>query len=175
MKTVLKRLLMSFLLAFGFINNNEAQELPEAQKNLQRFVGNWECKNASMTLGDKIFSGPYFINCKSVIDGKGIYVEERFENAELGNLNGLNIVSYDPNLQNIHWYSIDNQGTCHDHTGYWTDKDHLYMQYQGIVEGTIFVEKIYFTFFSDNKLEFKLTGENNGVVTQKGTGEFVKK
>lgn len=175
MKTSIKHLLIVFTISYLSVSFIQAQELPQAQKNLQRFVGNWVSKNISLTLGDKTYGGEYLFNCKSAIDGKGIFAEESFDNAELGKMNGLNMAGFDPNLQNIHWYTIDNMGTCHDHIGTWTDKDHFYAQYQGIVEGTIFVEKMYFTFISDNKLDFKLIGENNGVVTEKSTGEFVKK
>ena len=175
MKNIIKFFTVLIIFTYSGVSVIQAQEIPQAQKNLQRFAGNWVCKNISLTIGDKTYGGEYFFNCKSALDGKGIYAEESFDNAELGKMIGLNIASYDPNLQNIHWYTIDNMGTCHDHTGYWTDKDHFYVQYQGIVEGTVFVEKIYFTFISDNKLDFKLIGENNGVVTEKSSGEFVKK
>lgn len=175
MKNFIKLFLILIIFTYSGISVVLAQELPQAQKNLQRFVGNWVCKNISLTIGDKTYGGEYSFNCKSAIDGKGIYAEESYENIDLGKMHGLNIAGYDPNLQNIHWYTIDNQGTCHDHIGYWTDKDHFYMQYQGIVDGTVFVEKFFFSFLNDNKLEFKLVGENNGVVTQKSSGEFVKK
>jgi hypothetical protein len=175
MKNLIKLFTVVIIFTFSGVTAVKAQEMPQGQKNLQRFVGNWVCKNISLTMGDKSYGGEYSFNCKSAIDGKGIYAEESYENAELGKMHGLDIAGYDPNLQNIHWYTIDNQGTCHDHTGYWTDKDHFYMQYQGIVDGTVSVEKLYFSFVNDNKLEFKLVGESNGVVTQKSAGEFVKK
>lgn len=175
MKNIIKLFMIAVIFAYSGISVVLGQELPQAQKNLQRFVGNWVCKNISLTIGDKTYGGEYSFNCKTAIDGKGIYAEESYENTDLGKMHGLDMAGYDPNLQNIHWYTIDNQGICHDHIGYWTDKDHFYMEYQGIVEGTVYVEKIYFSFLSDNKVEFKLIGENNGVVTQKGFGEFVKK
>jgi hypothetical protein len=175
MKNIIKPFLIMIIFTFLGIYFVNAQELPAAQKDLQRFVGNWVCKNISMTIGDKTYGGEYSFNCKSAIDGKGIYAEESYENVDLGKMHGLDMAGYDPNLKNIQWYTIDNQGTCHDHIGYWTDKDHFYMQYQGIANGTAFVEKLYFNFLSDNKMEFKMIGENNGVVSEKSSGEFVKK
>jgi hypothetical protein len=175
MKTFIKSLLIILIFLNTLSISSYSQELPDAQKNLQRFVGNWLCKDLSLTIGEKPYKGVFFFNCKSVLDGKGIYAEEGFDNAELGNMRGLNLMSYDPNLKLIHWYTIDDKGTCHDHIGYWTDRDHFYAEYQGIVEETVYVEKIYFGFITDSKIDFRLTGENNGVVTEKITGEFVKK
>lgn len=175
MKNITRSFTILIIFTFLGISAIQAQELPQAQKYLQRFTGNWVCKNISMTIGDKTYGGEFSFNCKSAIDGKGIYAEESYNNADLGNMHGLDMAGYDPNQQNIHWYTIDNQGTCHDHIGYWSDKDHFYMQYQGLAEGTVFTEKLYFSFINDSKLEFRQVNENNGVVTVKSSGEFVKK
>jgi hypothetical protein len=51
----------------------------------------------------------------------------------------------------------------------------VYAQYQGVLEGSMHVEKIYFHFLSDNKIDFHLVGEKNGEVMEKITGTFVKK
>ena len=175
MKSLKVFLWSTVIICFMIDLSLNAQEMPEAQKNLQRFVGTWLSKDMQMTMGDKTYPGEFVWTAKSVLDGTGVYAEESFTNADLGSMNGLNLMSYDPNLQQIHWYTIESVGICHDHLGYWSDRDHFYAQYQGIVGGQIYVEKIYFHFLSDNKLDFKLLGETNGVVTEKGAGTFTRK
>lgn len=168
--------IISLLMILSFWGGTEifAQEMPEAQKNLQRFVGNWKSTDIKMTMGGKTYTGVFFFNGKSVLDGTGVYGEEGFDNEELGKIRGIDLLSYDPNLQQIHMYTIENDGICHDHVGYWTDNNNLYLQYQGVVEGKIYLEKIYFEFVNDNKVNFRTVGELNGQVAQTGAGTFTK-
>jgi hypothetical protein len=127
-----------------------------------------------MVLGDKPYTGSFYFNAVSVLEGKGIYADEGFDHPELGSMRGLNLMSFDPNLNIIHWYTIDDRGTCHDHLGYWTDDNTFYAQYQGIVEGKIYVEKIYFSFENNDRISFRLVGEMNGIVSESMSGIFKK-
>lgn len=157
-----------------YANSSFAQEMPKVQKDLQRFTGNWECKDTKMMMGGKTYSVDYHFNGKSAIEGSGLVADEYFDHPELGKMRGLNIVNYDPTTQQIHWYTIDNFGTCHDHLCNWTDKDHFYFQYQGTDNGKIYVEKAFFEFLSDNKMNFKLITEVDGQVVSGGNGVFTK-
>ena len=157
-----------------FVTAMTAQNMPEAQKNLQRFDGKWKSNDIKLTIGDKTYTGTFWFNGTSVLDGTAIYGEEGFDSDELGSSRGLDMMSYDPSQGIIHWYVIDNHGTCHDHKGFWTDKDHFYAQYQGVVDGKMYLEKIYFEFVNDKKVDYHMTGELNGEVSKTMTGTFKK-
>jgi hypothetical protein len=151
-----------------------AQEMPAGQKKLMKFVGNWVCKNPVLTMGGKTYTGEYTFNCSAVNMNTGIVAHEKFINSELGTLHGENLFGYDPNLQQVHLYSIDNMGTAHDHFGYWIDENHLFLQYQGVVEGKMYVEQIDMVFKDANSMQLKLNAMLNGEIFQAAEGVFFK-
>jgi len=151
-----------------------AQEMPEAQKNLMQFVGNWRLDDANVTMGGETATGIYTFDCSAVNENTGILVHEMFASKEMETLKGENLLGYDPNTGQIHLYSIDNTGTAHDHYGYWVEKNHLFVQYQGVVEGKMYVEQIDMKFPSPNNLEVDLTGMLNGQPYLKFNGTFAK-
>jgi hypothetical protein len=174
MKTKLSVLLLILSISAG-LSTLGAQEMVPAMKNLQKFVGNWNCADTKAVMGGKTYTLSYDVKCTSAIDGMGLYMEEHFKHEELGTLKGLDIVGYDPNLKMVHMYTIDNMGTCHDHLGTWQDNEHIFFQYSGIVEGKLYVEKIYFAFMGTDRMNFKLVGEHDGVVQEEMSGVFRKK
>jgi hypothetical protein len=150
-----------------------AQEMPAAQKNLMQFAGNWVCKNPKLIMGGKTYSGVYSFNCSAVNMNTGIIAHEKFVTAEL-TMVAENLIGYDPNLQQVHLYTIDNMGTAHDHIGYWIDERRLYLQYQGVVEGKMYVEQIDMVFKDANTLQLKLTAMLNGEIFETAEGIFLK-
>jgi len=106
-----------FLVLAGLVCSLSAmtQEMPAGQKNLMKFVGNWTCKNVSLTMGGKTYTCEHTVNCSAVNNNTGIAAHEKLVNSELGTLLGESLFGYDPNLQQVHMYSIDNMGTAHDH------------------------------------------------------------
>jgi hypothetical protein len=151
-----------------------AQDMPEEQKNLMQFVGNWKLNDAKFTMGEETVTGVYTLDCSAVNDNTGIIAHEKFVTKDMGTLKGENLLGLDPYTGLIHLYSIDNFGTAHDHYGYWIDKNHLYVQYQGVVEGKMYVEQIDMKFSSPDKLELNLTGMLNGEVYSGLSGTFTK-
>jgi hypothetical protein len=151
-----------------------AQNVSEAQANLMQFVGNWKLEKAKYFFGDQTFTGVYTFNCSAACDNTGILAHEKFITNEGLTITGENLLGYDPNTGQIHLYSIDNTGTTHDHYGYWVDKNHLFVQYQGVVEGKMYVEQIDFKFRQSNKMELNLVGMINGEVFAKASGTFTK-
>jgi hypothetical protein len=133
-----------------------AQEMPEAQKNLLQFVGSWKLDDAKFIMGGETATGVYTFDCSAVNENTGILAHEMFASKEMGTMKGENLFGYDPNTGQIHLYSIDNTGTAHDHYGFWIDKNHLFVQYQGVVEGKMYVEQIDMKFPSQDKMEIVL-------------------
>ncbi len=168
------KVLLTILLAAAVSFSSHSQEMPQAQKNIMKFVGKWTSTDIKLTLGDKTYGGDYTFDCVAVNGNTGILAHEKFVSAELGTMLAENLLGYDPNLQQVHIYTIDNMGTAHDHVGYWIDDNHLFVQYQGVVEGKIYLEQIDMVFQGPNKMALNLTAMQNGEVFQKAKGTFTK-
>jgi hypothetical protein len=151
-----------------------SQEMQQAHKNIMQFEGKWKSTDIQLTLGDKTYGGVYTFDCVAVNGNTGILAHEKFESPELGTLLSVNLVGYDPHLQQVHIYTIDNMGTAHDHSGYWVDDNYLYVQYQGVAEGKMHVEQIDMKFQGHDKMKLKLTAMMNGEVLQQVSATFVK-
>ena len=170
---MLKKTLLITAILFPFVATL-AQEMPEAQKNLLQFVGNWKVDDAKFTEGGETLTGVYTFDCSAVNDNTGILAHEKFATKEMGTMKGENLLGYDPNTGQVHLYSIDNMGTAHDHYGYWVDKNHLFVQYQGVVDGKMYVEQIDMKFTTPDKMDLNLTGMLNGEPFSKFSGTFTK-
>lgn len=169
----MKKLFLCLLAVFVLGAATFAQEVPEAQKNLLKFEGKWVCKNPKMMMGEDQFSGEYTFDCELVNEGTGVLAHEKFVGEDFTML-GENLMGYDPNLKQVHLYSIDNMRTTHDHVGYWTDSNSLYVQYQGIVEGKEYLEQIWMDFPDENIMSVKLHGSHNGELVENFEAVFQK-
>jgi hypothetical protein len=167
----------SVLIIFALVILNIAsfgQDPPAAQKNLLQFVGLWKLDDAKFMMGDKTLTGVYTFDCSAVCENTGILAHEKFVTKDAGIMMGENLIGYDPNTGLVHLYSIDNSGTTHDHYGYWINNKHLFVQYQGIMDGKMYVEQINLMFDGSNKLNVKLIGMLNGEPFEKGEGTYLK-
>ena len=164
----------SLVLGIIFCFTAFAQEVPQAQKNLMQFRGNWKSANIKIEMDGKTYTGPYTFDIKPVNMNTGILAYEKFENKELGTIESVDIAGYDPNLKQIHIYTVDNTGTAHDHFGYWVNNSRLFVQYQGVVDGKVYLEQINMEFKSPNEWELNLTGMLDGKTNIKISGTFYK-
>jgi len=151
-----------------------AQDQPQSQMNIMQFVGKWKSTDVVLSAGDQTFTGVYTFDCSAVNMNTGILAHEKFVSEEMGTMMAENLMGYDPNLQQIHLYTIDNFGTAHDHIGYWIDNNHMFLEYQGVVEGKVYLEQIDIRFKDENTMVLKSTAMLNGEVFQKATGTFTK-
>jgi hypothetical protein len=177
MKAVLVTVCLAAMMLFGTDlsrGQEKKPEVPEAVKNLAKFVGKWE-SNASLMAEGKTYKVLYKVDCRLIADGNGLYVDEWFSNKELGTLKGSDLFGYDPYDTKIHVYSVDNMGTTHEHTGEWLTPDHLYVEHNSVREGKKYVEKLDFTFAKKDELQFKLVGTLDDQVVQTGEGTFHRK
>jgi hypothetical protein len=178
MKTpYLKMILVTAVIALLSVNTNcqdKNPQVPPQVKNLMKFLGRWEA-NATLTSQGKIYKGLYWVNCKKTADGNGIFAEEGFSNPEMGKMSGADLAGFDPYDSKIKWFSVDNMGTTHEHTGDWESPDHLIIEHYGTRDGKKYIEKIDFTFKTKEVMEFKLSGTLDGVEIEKGEGIFYRK
>ncbi|MFZ0452736.1 MAG: hypothetical protein WCE54_18085 [Ignavibacteriaceae bacterium] len=166
-------LFLIFLVFLGSLSF--PQDKPQAQKNFMQFAGFWKLENAKFTAGGETMTGTYTFDCSAVNDNTGILAHEKFETKNTGTMLGENLMGYDPNTGLVHLYSTDNMGTAHDHYGSWINPEHLFLQYQGVKDGKIYLEQIDMKFISPDKMELNLTGMLNGKPYSKFSGTFTKK
>jgi hypothetical protein len=167
---------MIWIMVTGMVISSSvfAQDQPQSQKNMIKFVGQWKSTDIQLTIGDQTYGGEYTFDCSAVNMNTGILAHEKFVNSELGTMQAENLLGFDPNLQQVHLYTIDNFGTAHDHCGYWIDDNHLFVQYQGVLESKMYLEQIDILFKDANTMSLKLTAMLNGEVFQQAKGTFVK-
>jgi hypothetical protein len=145
-----------------------------ALNQFKQFIGIWEAEATAMIEG-KPHKFQYHINFRRAADGSGLYADEWFSDSLLGNMKGANLIGYDSNTGKINWYSVDNLGTNHLHTGDWMNSDDFIMEYSEARDGKKYTEKIRMTFHNKDELEFKLTGTLEDKEIEKITGTFYRK
>lgn len=169
-KTTFKAFLAAALLLFA-MNRVNAQETPQALSNLMRLEGHWEGQ-ATLVLEGKTYTFPYHADFKKTAEGSGLLMEEWFNSAELGKLTGTNLIGYNANDGKIHWFSVDNFGTTHDHTGTWKGREHFYMETTETMQKKKYVEKINMIFKGNDTLELSLVATLGGKEYEKVSVTF---
>lgn len=159
-KTTFKTILAAVLLLFA-LNMVNAQETPQALSDLMRLEGHWEGQ-ATLVLDGKTYTFPYHFDFKKTAGGSGLLMEEWFNSTELGKLSGTNLIGYNANDDKIHWFSVDNFGTTHDHTGTWKSREHFYMETTETIQKKKYVEKINLIFKGNDTLELSLLATLDG-------------
>ncbi|MGW8316454.1 MAG: hypothetical protein ACWGNV_12695 [Bacteroidales bacterium] len=151
-----------------------AQDQPQAQKNLMQFVGKWKSTDIQMVIGGETYGGVYTFDCSAVNMNTGVLAHEKLVSEQLGTMMAENLLGYDPNLQLLHLYTIDNFGTAHDHFGEWIDSKHMFLQYQGVLEGKVYLEQLDIVFNDPNTMVLNMTAMLNGEIFQQASGTFTK-
>jgi hypothetical protein len=174
MKTNFKALFMAVVLIFtlNFSSaQNESDKVPKALADIMKFEGYWQGP-AKLTLEGKTYSFIYFADFKKTANGSGLTMDESFTIPELGTLVGANLIGYNSNDGNIHWFSVDNFGTTHEHIGNWISPNHFAMQVTEMQKGKKMFEKIDLVMKGNDQMEFSLVASLDDVVFEKGDATF---
>jgi hypothetical protein len=170
-KIILQAIIIVLLSANAPFRTQAQNQMPVALTNLMKLLGKWEGKATLMTGGQK-HEFTYYVDFKKTADGSGLYMDEWFTDAQLGTMKGSNLIGYNNNDNKIHWFSVDNFGTAHDHLGVWKTNNHFYMQANEIQQKKKFLEKIDLVFKDDNTLEFALVSTLDNKEIEKGSAVF---
>jgi hypothetical protein len=150
-------------------------EKPAVLKKLLSMTGNWE-GTGTMKEGGKTTNFPYLLNVKKTADGTGILAVEEADIPGMGKMMGTNIAGYNSDENLIHWYTIDNMGTTHDHLGKLIDKNHYQMVYEiKTKDNKAFKELINVIFEGKDKLNMDLVITIDGQVQMEETASLTKK
>jgi hypothetical protein len=121
-----------------------------------QFEGQWQGP-VTLVLGSQSFLVDYNMDFKTAIDGNVLTMDEWFSHVDLGDFKGANLLGYNPYDEMIHWFSADNFGTAHDHTGTWSTTKNFHMEHHSLQGGQPFAEFIDMKLKANNqKLEAKL-------------------
>lgn len=176
----MKFLIVILVALFGIISastsyaQTETPPTPEILKRVLSLEGKWEGK-ATMQMGGKTYNFQYFMHYRKTADDNGLYMDEHATIPDVGRLIGGNIIGFDPYEQKLHWFSVDNFGTTHDHIGELIDKDHLRLIHESQREGKTYREEIDFEWKSPKQLHAKLIGTLNGQIEEILEGTLVRK
>ena len=148
--------------------------LPDDQALLQKFDGKWSGITNITDDKKQSFKIMTHMNFSSVADGNGIYGVEYFDDPKLGKLRASYLFGYDPYKKKIHFYAIDNMGTCHDHDCTWKTPDHFYVEHNSVREGKAYKEIINLIFKDKNTIEFSETATLDGNTIEIDKASFKK-
>ena len=175
------KLIFKFLLAVWpvlFAKNSLAQgnavKTPAPIHQILKWEGYWEAQ-VTLQLGDKMSKAIYYADFRKTADGNGMLMYEWCDIPGVGKFNGANLIGFDPYDGKIHWYSVDNLGTTHEHIGEFSDEKTFYMEHRSQREGKEYVEKINLEWKDKNALYVKLTGTLDGKQEEAIEGTFIRK
>ena len=146
----MKNYLSSGIIAVSMLLAVDASaQTPVQWTRTLQFEGVWTGV-AELNLGGQLFYVNYTTDFRQVIDGNGMTMDEGFSDPNLGELKGANLIGYSPYDDQIHWFSVDNFGTAHEHTGSWINPKRFYMEHHSIQNGLPFAEYIDFRLRANN-------------------------
>lgn len=156
-------------------NNGLPDKAGDQLKMLLQFNGRWEASDAVMKTGGKEYTFTYTTDFKIASDNHAIVMHEWADIPELGKFDGNNLAGVSMSDGKIHWYSVDNMGTLHEHIGEFSDAKHFSMTYTSIQDGKEFIETLKAEFTSANMLLMNVTATLGGDEIVTITGNFKRK
>ena len=163
-----------FSAAIAHAQTSSGVKIPLPVQQMLRWKGKWEGK-ATLQINGKLYQSTYYADFKKTADGNGLYMDEHCNVPGVGNMKGANLIGYDPYDGKIHWYSVDNLGTTHEHVGEFTDNNNFYMEHNSVQEGKTYTEKINVDFKDDNTLLLKIIATLDGKVQEIVEATFHRK
>jgi hypothetical protein len=150
-----------------------AEDPPRDLARMLVMEGSWTSEG-QMMYGGKTYAITYKCTFKKTADGSGMTMEEWFDSPDLGKMRGMNLIGYDVNTKTVRWFSVDNMGTAHEHTGTWTSDTHFSMDFHGKSEGKKFDEVITMDLEGHDRCKVHVTGNVAGKLREEFTGVFVR-
>ena len=177
MKKIIKCLLIFAALFFTLASlaQNAANKTTSQLNSLLQLKGYWEARGATLQTNNKQYTFTYYTDFKTTADNNGLVMNEWGNIPGIGKLNGTNLIGINPYDGKVHWYSVDNMGTTHEHIGEFADNKHFSMVHKGIRDGKEYIETITLTLTGADKLDFILTATLDSKEEEKITGTFQRK
>jgi hypothetical protein len=149
----------------------DAAAPPEIVMTAMKLEGSWRA-DATLALGEQTHSFVYTLNFRKTAGGSGLIMDEHAEVKDLGLLRGSNLIGFDPHDGRLHWFSVDNFGTTHDHIGELVGPGHLRLIHQSQREGKPFREEIDFVWRAADRIDARLVATLGGETVETLEGRF---
>lgn len=163
MKSCIKKISVIAFLVFA--RDGYAQMAgPNATEQLQYLLsleGKWESP-VTITMGGKQEKTMYYADFSKTANGSGLLLSERVNIPGVGQSVATDLAGVDPNDGKIHWYTVDNMGTTHEHIGSWSDPQHFSMTHHSLRDGKEFMEVITLEWKKKDELMVKQTNTLGG-------------
>jgi len=173
MKTIIFLLLSQvFYYDYSLFAQN-GTDISVSWKTMLRLEGLWTGP-CNMILDSKSYQIKYSLNFRSILNGIGMQMDENFQHTELGSYQGTNLIGYDPNEKIIHWFSVDNMGTTHNHIIRWINVNRIEMEHQSVQNGKKYTEQAFIQFRNDQTFEMQLIAKSDNKTVQELTGTLSK-
>jgi len=140
----------------------QPQQTPRDLQYIMEMAGKWDGP-ATLRMGGKELHTTYFADFRKTASNSGLEMFEHCDIPGMGTLTATNLIGLDPNDGKIHWYTVDNLGTTHEHTGSFTDHDHFTMMHKSMKEGKAYVENISMERMGKDKVKLKIIATSDGV------------
>jgi hypothetical protein len=175
-KKIQSSLFVAMLFAAIPATAQTSQDAPASQlKMLLQLKGFWEAKTAIIKMGDKENTIPYYANFKTTADNNGLLMNEWATIPGLGKLNGTNLVGVNPFDGKVHWFSVDNMGTAHEHIGAFSDARHFLMVYKEMQDDKEFQETVAMELISRDEMKLNITAMLDGKEIETISATFQRK
>lgn len=157
--------------AFNVQAADDAPAPPEILATAMKLEGKWRA-DARLALGEQKHAFVYMLSFRKTAGGSGLVMDEHAEVKDVGVLRGTNLIGFDPHDGRLHWFSVDNFGTTHDHLGELVAPDHLRLIHQSQREGKQFREEIDFIWRAADRIDARLVATLGGEVVETLEGRF---
>ena len=128
--------------AISQTSSNTNEKVARQLNLLLQLKGLWETDAATMKTGGKEYKFAYYADFKPASGNKAIVMHEWANIPGMGKLDGNNLAGINLSDGKVHWFSVDNMGTTHEHIGEFADDKHFTMIHQGTQDGKEFIEKL---------------------------------
>lgn len=144
-------------------------------KMLLQLKGSWEAKTAVIKMGNKENTFPYYADFKTTADNNGLLMIEWATIPGVGKLNGANLIGVNPYDGKVHWFSVDNLGTAHEHIGAFSDAKHFSMVHKGMQDNKEYLETITMEIISQDEMKLNITAMLDGKEIETISATFQRK
>lgn len=105
------------------------------------------------------------LRCEKAAGGWGLKDKFTMDIEGMGTYDEDDLIGFDPGEGKVHLFSLTNTGATHDHKGDWTDKDTLYLEYNGLQDGKPYREEITIRFAGPNRFSIHEVDKVDGQIT----------
>ncbi|MBK8501279.1 MAG: DUF1579 family protein [Saprospiraceae bacterium] len=140
---------------------------------LSNLDGHWQAL-VKITIGQEQSETMYYADFSTTSDGQAVLMKEESDIPNVGKLHGTNLIGFDPNDGKIHWFTVDNLGTTHEHIGSFSNQHHFVMARHSMQNGKNYKEDISMHLKGSDNLDLKVTATIDGVIQEIIEGTFVR-